>query len=152
MAKSHIRVGTFQFGNLLKKREEFDILINYTIDRLFPELMNKNNKYIKFFEKVCELQINLITEWMRVGFIHGVMNTDNMSLSGETIDFGPCAFMDSYNPKTVFSSIDKMGRYSFENQFKITLWNLARLAETFLHLINTNESKYYIISSINGCN
>ena len=78
---------------------------------------------------------------MRVGFIHGVMNTDNTSLSGETIDFGPCAFMDNYNPKTVFSSIDKMGRYSFENQFKITLWNLARFAETFLHLINTNENK-----------
>ncbi len=141
VAKSHIRVGTFQFGNLLKKREEFDILINYTIDRLFPELMNKNNKYIKFFEKVCELQINLITEWMRVGFIHGVMNTDNMSLSGETIDYGPCAFLDNYNPKTVFSSIDKMGRYSFENQPKISLWNLARFAETILHLVDSNEKK-----------
>ena len=76
---------------------------------------------------------------MRVGFIHGVMNTDNMSLSGETIDYGPCAFMDNYNPKTVFSSIDKMGRYSYENQSKICLWNLARFAETFLHLIDENE-------------
>ncbi len=141
VAKSHIRVGTFQFGSLLKKREEFANLINYTIERLFPELINKNNKYLNFFEKVCELQTNLITEWMRVGFIHGVMNTDNMSLSGETIDYGPCAYLDIYNPKTVFSSIDKMGRYSFENQPKISLWNLARLAETILHLIDSNERK-----------
>ncbi len=141
VAKSHIRVGTFQFGSLLKKRVEFDNLIDYTINRLTPELINKKNKYIKFFEKVCELQITLITEWMRVGFIHGVMNTDNMSLSGETIDYGPCAYLDIYNPKTVFSSIDKMGRYSFENQPKISLWNLARFAETILHLIDKNESK-----------
>ena len=140
VAKSHIRVGTFQFGSLLKNIDEFEKLINYTIKRIYPEIKDNKNKYVIFFKKVCELQINLTVNWMRVGFIHGVMNTDNMSLSGETIDFGPCAFMDSYNPKTVFSSIDKMGRYSFENQFKITLWNLARLAETFLHLINTNEN------------
>tara|TARA_A100001011_G_scaffold393498_1_gene483453 strand:- start:3133 stop:4521 length:1389 start_codon:yes stop_codon:yes gene_type:complete len=141
IAKSHIRVGTFQFGSLLKKREEFDSLISYTINRLYPELINTNNKYINFFEKICEIQINLIVEWMRVGFIHGVMNTDNMSLSGETIDYGPCAYLDIYNPKTVFSSIDKMGRYSFENQPKISLWNLARFAETILHLIDSNENK-----------
>ena len=141
VAKSHIRVGTFQFGSLLKKREEFDNLISYTIDRLYPELTEKNNKFINFFERVCELQINLIIEWMRVGFIHGVMNTDNMSISGETIDYGPCAYLDVYNPKTVFSSIDRLGRYSFENQPKISLWNLARFAETFLHLIDINESK-----------
>ena len=141
VAKSHIRVGTFQFGSLLKNVKEFENLINYTIERLYPEIKDSKNKYLIFFKKVCELQINLIINWMRVGFIHGVMNTDNTSLSGETIDFGPCAFMDNYNPKTVFSSIDKMGRYSFENQFKITLWNLARFAETFLHLINTDENK-----------
>ena len=141
VAKSHIRVGTFQFGSLLKKHKEFEDLINYTIDRLYPELINTKNKYIKFFEKICESQINLIVEWMRVGFIHGVMNTDNMSLSGETIDYGPCAFIDIYNPKTVFSSIDKMGRYSFENQPKISLWNLARLGETILHLIDNNENE-----------
>ena len=140
VAKSHIRVGTFQFGSLLKNVKEFESLINYTIKRLYPEIKDNKNKYLIFFKKVCELQINLIINWMRVGFIHGVMNTDNTSLSGETIDFGPCAFMDSYNPKTVFSSIDRIGRYSFENQFKITLWNLARFAETFLHLINTNEN------------
>ncbi len=141
VAKSHIRVGTFQFGSLLKNTSHFDDLITYTINRLFPEIENNSKKYIIFFKKVCELQINLITEWMRVGFIHGVMNTDNMSLSGETIDYGPAAYLDEYNPKKVFSSIDKLGRYSFENQSKITLWNLARFAETFLHLIDTNEKK-----------
>ena len=141
VAKSHIRVGTFQFGSLLKNTSDFDNLITYTINRLFPEIENNSKKYIIFFKKICELQINLIIEWMRVGFIHGVMNTDNMSLSGETIDYGPCAFLDTYNPKTVFSSIDKMGRYSYENQSKICFWNLARLAETFLHLIDNNENK-----------
>ncbi len=141
VAKSHIRVGTFQFGSLLKKSNEFEDLITYTIKRLYPDLINKNNKFINFFKKICELQMNLIVEWMRVGFIHGVMNTDNMSLSGETIDYGPCAFLDNYNPKTVFSSIDKTGRYSFENQPKIALWNLARFAETFLYLIDDDEKK-----------
>ena len=141
VAKSHIRVGTFQFGSLLKKRNEFDSLIEYTINRLYPELTNEKNKYLQLFEKICKLQINLIINWMRVGFIHGVMNTDNMSLSGETIDYGPCAYLDQYNPKKVFSSIDKIGRYSFENQPKIALWNLARFAETILHLIDSNEKK-----------
>ncbi len=141
VAKSHIRVGTFQFGSLLKKRNEFDSLIEYTINRLYPELTNEINKYLHLFEKICKLQINLIINWMRVGFIHGVMNTDNMSLSGETIDYGPCAYLDQYNPKKVFSSIDKIGRYSFENQPKIALWNLARFAETILHLIDSNEKK-----------
>ncbi len=141
VAKSHIRVGTFQFGSLLKKRNEFDSLIEYTINRLYPELTNEKNKYLHLFEKICKLQINLIINWMRVGFIHGVMNTDNMSLSGETIDYGPCAYLDQYNPKKVFSSIDKIGRYSFENQPKIALWNLARFAETILHLIDSNEKK-----------
>ncbi len=139
VAKSHIRVGTFQFGSLLKNTSDFENLISYTINRLYPEIENNNKKYIIFFKKICEIQVNLIIEWMRVGFIHGVMNTDNMSLSGETIDYGPCAFMDTYNPKTVFSSIDRMGRYSYENQSKITFWNLARLAETLLNFIDKNE-------------
>ena len=139
VAKSHLRVGTFQFGSLLKNTDEFKKLINYTINRLYPEIKSEKNKYIFFFKKICKLQINLIIEWMRVGFIHGVMNTDNMSLSGETIDYGPCAFMDNYNPKTVFSSIDTMGRYSYDNQSKICLWNLARFAETFLNLIDDDE-------------
>ena len=139
VAKSHIRVGTFQFGSLLKNREEFQNFISYTISRLYPDIDNNNDKYLKFYETICDLQIKLVVDWMRVGFIHGVMNTDNMSLSGETIDYGPAAYLDEYNPKKVFSSIDKMGRYSFENQSKITLWNLARFAETFLHLIDSNE-------------
>ncbi len=139
VAKSHIRVGTFQFGSLLKNREEFQNFISYTISRLYPDIDNNNDKYLKFYETICDLQIKLVVDWMRVGFIHGVMNTDNMSLSGETIDYGPAAYLDEYNPKKVFSSIDKMGRYSFENQSKITLWNLARFAETFLHLIDPNE-------------
>ena len=141
VAKSHIRVGTFQFGRLLKNTSDFDNLIYYTIKRLYPEIKKNKNLYLNFFKKICEDQVNLIIEWMRVGFIHGVMNTDNMSLSGETIDYGPCAFMDTYNPKTVFSSIDDNGRYSFENQSKIVLWNLARFAETILHLIDDNQKK-----------
>ena len=141
VAKSHIRVGTFQFGRLLKNTSDFDNLIHYTIKRLYPEIKKNKNLYLNFFKKICEDQVNLIIEWMRVGFIHGVMNTDNMSLSGETIDYGPCAFMDTYDPKTVFSSIDDNGRYSFENQSKIVLWNLARFAETMLHLIDDNQNK-----------
>ena len=140
VAKSHIRVGTFQFGRLLKNTSNFNNLIYYTIKRLYPEIKKNKNLYLNFFKKICEDQVNLIIEWMRVGFIHGVMNTDNMSLSGETIDYGPCAFMDTYDPKTVFSSIDDNGRYSFENQSKIVLWNLARFAETILHLIDDNQN------------
>ena len=139
VAKSHIRVGTFQLASLSKKQNDIKELLEYTINRLHPEILNENDKYLKFFEKITQDQINLIIDWQRVGFIHGVMNTDNMSLSGETIDYGPCAFLDEYNPNKVFSSIDKNGRYAFNNQPKIALWNLARLAETFLHLIDTNE-------------
>ena len=139
VAKSHIRVGTFQFANIIKEREYIREITNYTINRHFPELNNKKNNIEKFLEKVVSKQLNLIIQWMRVGFIHGVMNTDNVSIVGETIDYGPCAFMDHYNPKTVFSSIDHAGRYSFENQPKITLWNLARFAETLLFLIDKDE-------------
>ena len=139
VAKSHIRVGTFQLASLSKRQNDIKELVEYTMNRLHPEILNENDKYLKFFEKITQDQINLIIDWQRVGFIHGVMNTDNMSLSGETIDYGPCAFLDEYNPNKVFSSIDKNGRYAFNNQPKIALWNLARLAETFLHLIDTNE-------------
>ena len=139
VAKSHIRVGTFQLASLSKKKNDIEELLEYTIKRLHPEILNEADKYLKFFEKITEDQINLIINWQRVGFIHGVMNTDNMSISGETIDYGPCAFLDEYNPNKVFSSIDKNGRYAFNNQPKIALWNLARLAETFLHLIDANE-------------
>ena len=139
VAKSHIRVGTFQLASLSKKQSDIEELLEYSINRLHPEISNKTDKYLKFFEKITQDQINLIVDWQRVGFIHGVMNTDNMSLSGETIDYGPCAFLDEYNPNKVFSSIDKNGRYAFNNQPKIALWNLARLAETFLHLVDNKE-------------
>ncbi len=139
VSKSHIRVGTFQLASLSKERDDIEKLLEYSIDRLYPELSNKQDRYLRFFKKISESQINLIIDWQRVGFIHGVMNTDNMSLAGETIDYGPCAFLDEYNPNKVFSSIDLNGRYSFNNQPKIALWNLARLAETFLHLIDKNE-------------
>ena len=139
VAKSHIRVGTFQLASLSKKQSDIQELLEYSINRLYPELLNEDDKYLKFFEKITIEQMNLILDWQRVGFVHGVMNTDNMSLSGETIDYGPCAFIDEYNPNKVFSSIDKNGRYAFNNQPKIALWNLARLAETFLHLVDSKE-------------
>ena len=141
VANSHIRVGTFQFGSLLKNREEFQNFISYTISRLYPDIDNNNDKYLKFYETICDLQIKLVVDWMRVGFIHGVMNTDNMTISGETIDYGPCAFMDHYDPKTVFSSIDKFGRYSYSNQPPIAKWNLARFAECLIPIIDSNEDK-----------
>ena len=139
VAKSHIRVGTFQLASLSKKQSDINELLEYSINRLYPELLNEDDKYLKFFDKITSDQMNLILDWQRVGFVHGVMNTDNMSLSSETIDYGPCAFLDEYNPNKVFSSIDKNGRYAFSNQPKIALWNLARLAETFLHLVDSKE-------------
>jgi len=139
VAKCHIRVGTFQLASLSKENMDIEHLLEYSIKRLFPKIAKNNNKYLEFFKKIVESQISLIVEWQRVGFIHGVMNTDNMSLSGETIDYGPCAFMDEYNPNKVFSSIDQNGRYAFNNQPKIALWNLARLGETILHLIDKDQ-------------
>ena len=141
VAKSHIRVGTFQLARLSKEKKDVEDLLEYSIKRLYPEILKKNDRYLQFFKKICESQINLIVEWQRIGFIHGVMNTDNMSISGETIDYGPCAFMDEYNPNKKFSSIDHNGRYAFNNQPRIALWNLARLAETILHLIDKNQDK-----------
>jgi len=139
VAKSHIRVGTFQYANIHNDKNYIRDLTDYSINRHYPELLKNKHKVEVFFEKVVLKQVELIVNWMRVGFIHGVMNTDNMSIAGETIDYGPCAFMDEYNPKTVFSSIDKFGRYSYENQPKIARWNLARLAETILFLIDKDE-------------
>ena len=139
VAKSHIRVGTFQFASIHKDKNYIRELTNYSINRHYPELLNNKYKVEDFLEKIVLKQVKLIVNWMRVGFIHGVMNTDNMSIIGETIDYGPCAFMDEYNPKTVFSSIDQFGRYSYENQPKIAQWNLARFAETILFLIDKDE-------------
>ena len=139
VAKSHIRVGTFQLATLSKERKNIEELFDYSINRLHPEICEHNDKYLEFYKKIVEKQIYLMIEWQRVGFVHGVMNTDNMALSGETIDYGPCAFLDEYNPKKVFSSIDHKGRYAFNNQPKIAIWNLARFAETILHLIDKDQ-------------
>ncbi len=139
VASSHIRVGTFQFIRTRENLEELNTLVNYTITRHFPEISRSKNKAYDLLNKLIDKQIELVVNWMRVGFIHGVMNTDNMTISGETIDYGPCAFMDSYNPGTCFSSIDHMGRYAYGNQPAITKWNLARFAECLLTLINPKK-------------
>ena len=139
VASSHIRVGTFQYIAATQNQEDLNTLINYTIDRHYPEIQSSKNKALDLLGLVMERQCQLVINWMRVGFIHGVMNTDNMAISGETIDYGPCAFMDQYDPKTVFSSIDKFGRYAFSNQPPITKWNLARFAECLIPLIDKDE-------------
>ncbi|OWV74831.1 hypothetical protein ATY76_26075 [Rhizobium sp. R339] len=139
VAASHIRVGTFQFFAARGDIDGVRALADYVIERHYPELKETENPYLALFEAVSERQAALIARWLHVGFIHGVMNTDNMTVSGETIDFGPCAFMDSYNPATVFSSIDQHGRYAYANQPAIGQWNLARLGETLLPLIDTDQ-------------
>jgi serine/tyrosine/threonine adenylyltransferase len=141
VARSHIRVGTFEYIAIKKDLESLKNLLNYCINRHYPELKIAENKASAFLTAVLDRQIQLITDWMRVGFIHGVMNTDNMAISGETIDYGPCAFMDTYNPETVFSSIDEHGRYAFQNQPGIAQWNLARLAEALVPLLDKDQNK-----------
>ena len=151
VAASHIRVGTFQFfaarGDTAKVRQ----LADYTIARHYPDVATAANPYLAFLDAVVNAQAALIARWMLVGFIHGVMNTDNMAVSGETIDYGPCAFMDRYHPLTVFSSIDGQGRYAYGNQPNIARWNLARLAETLLPLIHSDE-KAAIAAAANAVN
>ena len=147
VAKSHIRVGTFQFASTLNDINKLKALADYTIDRHYPECKAKDNPYLAFLNAVIERQALLISQWMHVGFIHGVMNTDNMSISGETIDYGPCAFMDRYHPETVFSSIDRQGRYAYSNQPPIAQWNLARFAETLIPLIDHNADKSIELAS-----
>jgi uncharacterized protein YdiU (UPF0061 family) len=139
VASSHIRVGTFQYIAAKQNINDLTTLVDYTVERHYPEIQFSKNKALDLLNLVMEKQCQLVINWMRVGFIHGVMNTDNMTLSGETIDYGPCAFMNHYDPKTVFSSIDKFGRYSFSNQPPITKWNLARFAECLIPLIDKNE-------------
>ena len=141
VASSHIRVGTFQYIAAKQNIDDLNTLVDYTINRHYPEIQSSKNKALDLLNLVMERQCKLVVNWMRVGFIHGVMNTDNMAISGETIDYGPCAFMDHYNPKTVFSSIDQLGRYSFSNQPPITKWNLSRFAECLIPLIDKNEDK-----------
>lgn len=152
VAKSHIRVGTFQFASTLNDVNKLKILADYTIDRHYSACREEANPYLAFLNAVIERQALLVSQWMHVGFIHGVMNTDNMSISGETIDYGPCAFMDRYHPETVFSSIDRQGRYAYANQAPIAQWNLARFAETLLPLIDqdTDKSIQLASHSVNG--
>ncbi|MGO1580659.1 MAG: protein adenylyltransferase SelO [Peptoniphilaceae bacterium] len=134
VAKSHIRVGTFQFAANMCEVEDLEKLAVYTIKRHFPEIEEEKYPYLELYKKVLMLQAELIAKWQSVGFIHGVMNTDNMLISGETIDYGPCAFMDTYNRDTVFSSIDRNGRYAFGNQPQMAQWNLLKFGESLLKL------------------
>jgi uncharacterized protein YdiU (UPF0061 family) len=140
IASSHLRVGTFEYFAARENRRAIEQLCDFAIERHYPELEQLGDeRFLLFFDKVMERQINLVVEWLRVGFIHGVMNTDNTAISGETIDFGPCAMMGTYSPMTVFSSIDRDGRYAFGNQPAIVQWNMARFAETLLPLVDINE-------------
>lgn len=141
VAASHIRVGTFEYARYFGKEGDLEALLNYTIERHYPELANSENKALALLEKVMQKQKSLVNEWLRVGFIHGVMNTDNMAISGETIDYGPCAFMNTYHPKTVFSSIDTQGRYAFANQPDMAFFNLRVFANAFLPLIDKEEEE-----------
>lgn len=141
VASSHIRFGTFEFASYFLDKDKLKQLADYTIKRHFPFISDEQNKYVSLLEEVIKLQASLVAKWQCVGFIHGVLNTDNMSICGETIDYGPCAFMDTYDPKTVFSSIDTEGRYSYQNQITMISWNLCRFAETLLPLISDDEDK-----------
>ena len=141
IAASHIRVGTFQYIAATQKEQNLKVLFDYVINRHYPNIKNSKNQALDLLKTIMNVQINLVIDWMRIGFIHGVMNTDNVSICGETIDYGPCAFMDAYNPDTVFSSIDQQARYSFSNQPKIIKWNLARFAECIITLIDDNKDK-----------
>ncbi|WP_026893308.1 protein adenylyltransferase SelO [Lacrimispora aerotolerans] len=141
VSASHIRVGTFEYASRFGTSEDVRCLADYTITRHFPSIATFENKYLQLLREVIKRQASLISKWQLVGFIHGVMNTDNMAISGETIDYGPCAFMDVYDPTTVFSSIDTHGRYSYENQPKMAVWNLARFAETLLPFLHDDKNK-----------
>ncbi len=141
VASSHLRVGTFQYFAARRDQSMLRRLAEYAIARHDPELIGRDDRFIEFFKAVVQRQASLIAQWMSVGFIHGVMNTDNMTISGETIDYGPCAFMEGYNPDTVFSSIDHYGRYAYGRQPDIAQWNLARLAESLLELIDQDSDR-----------
>ncbi|MEX2461628.1 MAG: YdiU family protein [Paenibacillaceae bacterium] len=141
VAASHLRVGTFQYASKWGTVEDLRALADYTLQRHFPEVDAGENRYLFLLQEVIKRQAVLIAKWQLVGFIHGVMNTDNMAISGETIDYGPCAFMDAYDPATVFSSIDIQGRYAYGNQPHIAGWNLARFAETLLPLLHVNQAQ-----------
>lgn len=141
VAQSHIRVGTFELAVRMGKKEHLKSLFEYTVRRHYPEVLHAERPALAFLKAVIDEQIRLVNDWLRFGFIHGVMNTDNMSIAGETIDYGPCAFMNYFDPNTVFSSIDEGGRYAYSNQPEMAKWNLMRLAETLLHLIDNDSDK-----------
>ena len=138
VAASHLRVGTFQYATATGDRDVLRALADHAIARHHPEAAGAANPYLELYRRVVEAQAGLVARWMLVGFVHGVMNTDNTTISGETIDYGPCAFLDAFDPATVFSSIDHAGRYAYGNQPAIAQWNLARLGETLLPLIDEN--------------
>ncbi|MFK7903131.1 MAG: YdiU family protein [Nitratireductor sp.] len=149
VAKGHIRVGTFQYFAARQDLESLNTLTNYCLNRFYSEPKNNSeNNALSLLQHVISKQAALIAKWMSLGFIHGVMNTDNMSIVGETIDYGPCAFMDHYDPATVFSFIDKNGRYAYANQTSIGIWNLARLAEALLPLIDEDSEKAVELAKI----
>ena len=141
VASSHVRIGTFQYFAARQMNSEVKQLADYCIQRHFPAALESDNPYVTFLKSVIERQARLIAQWQSVGFIHGVMNTDNILICGETIDYGPCAFLDEYNPAAVFSSIDRQGRYSYQNQPSIAQWNLAWLAQYMIPLLNSHEEK-----------
>ncbi|RDI39170.1 protein adenylyltransferase SelO [Falsibacillus pallidus] len=141
IGSSHLRVGTFQYAAGIDSKEGLKELADYAIQRHYPDAENAENPYLSLLQQVIERQAELIAKWQLAGFIHGVMNTDNMTISGETIDYGPCAFMDTFDPATVFSSIDIQGRYAYGNQPSMGGWNLARLAESLLPLLDEDEEK-----------
>ncbi len=152
VASSHLRVGTFEYSARAGDADAFKKLVEYSIDRHYPHVRETEQPYLAFFEAVLENQAALIAKWMLLGFIHGVMNTDNVTISGQGIDYGPCAFMDRYDPATVFSSIDHGGRYAYGNQPRITTWNLARLAETLVSLVDDDfdVAAESLTSALNG--
>ncbi|MFC6113654.1 protein adenylyltransferase SelO [Sporosarcina thermotolerans] len=141
IAASHLRVGTFQYAAARQVIADLRALADYAIERHYPEVSGDANRYESLLQKVIDRQASLIAKWQLAGFIHGVMNTDNMTISGETIDYGPCAFMDAYDPATVFSSIDRQGRYAYGNQPGIAEWNLARFAETLIPLLHDDQEE-----------
>ena len=146
VASSHIRIGTFEYFAAREDTDAVRVLADHAIDRHFHALRAAPNPYLALLDAVLQAQASLIAQWMHVGFVHGVMNTDNMTISGETIDYGPCAFMDAYDPATVFSSIDRHGRYAFGHQPRIAKWNLARFAETLLPLLHTDPKQALAIA------
>ena len=139
--KSHIRIGTFEYASYFGSSEDLKKITSYSINRLYPEISKYDNPPLAFLNLVMQKQIDLVIDWMRVGFIHGVMNTDNTSVSGESFDYGPCAFINTYDPDKVYSSIDYNGRYAFGNQPKIIKWNILRFAEALLPIIHHNDDK-----------